>query len=295
MKKCVGATTGLILLMVVALPAYGQIEAASAKIAHFRLAGLLAEAPSEFGMFTLGAEPPASLRSLLERFKKARKDSSVKAVIFTLDTPMMGWAQAEELRDAIAAFRAAEKEVYCHVESLDTQLYYLASAATYLSMVPTSDLHLIGLHGESVYLKGTLDKLNCQADMEHIGEYKSAAETFTRIGPSPEAEEMQNWLFDSLYGQVVKGIAESRRMTEDQIRQRIDEGPYTADTALKAKLIDAVQHRQDFVADVKKRYGPNAEIAVNYKRSKGPDVDLSSPFGIFKLFGDMMGAAQVTA
>ena len=51
------------------LPARGQFgDAESAKIAHFRMAGPLAEAPSEFGLLTFGAEPPSSLKSLLERF-----------------------------------------------------------------------------------------------------------------------------------------------------------------------------------------------------------------------------------
>jgi protease-4 len=159
-------------------------------------------------------------------------------------------------------------------------------------MVPTGDLFLLGLHGESVYLKGLLDKINCQADMEHIGEYKSASETLTRTAPSPEAAEMSNWLFDSLYEEIVKGIAASRQMTEERVREVIDIGAFTAESGLEAKLIDAVEHRQAFLRDVTERYGPTAKIVKHYGRDKGPEIDTSSPFGFFSFFNELMQGVQ---
>ena len=270
---------------------FGGRANAEPKIAHFRLSGPLAEAPSQFGMFNFGGEPALSLKTLLERFRKARTDDSVKAIMLTLDAPTMGWAQVQELRDAINRFRAVDKDVYCHVESMDTKLYYLASSASHLAVVPTGDVFLTGLYSEMLYYKGLLDKLNCRMDMEHIGEYKGAAEPFTRTGPSDEAKEMQNWLLDSLYGQIVKGIAESRRLSEDRVREIIDDGPYTAEGAKAAGLIDAVEHRQRFVDGMRERYGGRIEIARNYGKGKGPEIDFSSPFGLFKFFSEVMQGA----
>ena len=81
--------------------------------------------------------------------------------------------------------------------------YALLCGATRLSVVPTADLWVTGLYGEAPYLRGLLDKLGVKPDFLTCGDYKSAAEMFMRTGPSPEAEEMQNWLLDGIFDTYV--------------------------------------------------------------------------------------------
>ena len=110
----------------------------------------------------------------------------------------IGLAQTEEVRQAMQQLHKAGKEIYAHADSLSMREYTLLCGASRLSVVPTADLWLMGLAGEGVYLRGLLDKLGVTPDYLTCGAYKSAAETFMRTGPSPEADKMQNWLFDGL-------------------------------------------------------------------------------------------------
>jgi len=262
------------------------------QIAHFSIRGPLSEEPA--GMPSLfGGEPPMTLKSLLERFKQARHDNDVVAIVIDLQHAAFGFGQLEEIHAAMQKFAAADKPVYIHADSLSTITYAAATGASSISLVPTGDLWLLGLYGEAPYLGGMLEKLGCVADFEQYEDYKTAAETITRTGPSDQSLEMSKWLLDDLFAGLVKHIAAGRETTEAKVRALIDGGPYNADDALAAGLIDAVQHRQDFVADIHKRYGENVDVVMNYGDDGGmrpPD----DPFAMFSFFMKMLNPSPKT-
>src|SRR4029077_4379627 len=98
--------------------------------------------------------------------------------------------QIEELREVMANVRKAGKDIYVHADSLSMSGYTLATGATRISLVPTADLWVTGLHGEQPYLRGLLDKIGVKPEFLTCGAYKSAAEIFMREAPSPEADKM---------------------------------------------------------------------------------------------------------
>src|SRR5262249_12807837 len=157
--------------------------------------------------FPFGGEQSTALKDLVQRMHKAAEDKNVKAVVITLSDFGAGYAQIEELRQAIARLRSAGKDVYAHSDSLGMGEYGLLCGATQLSVVPTGDLWLTGLSGESLHIRKLLDLIGAKPDFLTCGAYKSAAELFMRESPSKEADEMHNWLFDSLYESSVKQIA----------------------------------------------------------------------------------------
>jgi len=253
------------------------------EIAYFKVKGKLTETPVEMPPL-FSSEPPMSLKSLLERFKEARQDPAVVAVVIDLQEAALGWAQLQEIHTAMRKFAAVDKEIFVHSDSLTTGRYTLATGASHISVVPTGDLWLVGLYGESPYLRGALDKIGCIPDFEQCGDYKSAGEMFMRTGPSKEANDMVNWLLDGLYEDMVKLIADSRTMSTEKVKKLIDNGPYSAEEALEAGLIDSVQHRQDFVADIKKRYGKSVKVVTDY----GKKDDWAVPEDPFAMFAWLM-------
>jgi protease IV len=260
-------------------------------IAVFRLDGPVTEAPSG-EEFLAGLEQKTSLKDLVERMDKAGKDANVKAVVFLVESPTIGLGQREELRQAMAKLRQAGKEVYAHADSLSMGNYALLAGANRLSVVPTADLWVNGIYAETLYLRGLLDKIGVVPDLMTREAYKSAAETFTRKEPSPEADKMYNWLFDGLYDTYVRLIATGRGVDEAKAKAWIDAGPYTAKTAQKAGLVDAVEQRQQFEALLKEKYGDEVVFDKKYGEKKAPELDLSNPFAIFKLLGDAMNEAK---
>ncbi len=261
--------------------------AAESVVAVFSMDGPVVETPmgDDFLFGSIGAE---SLHDLVERLEKARDDKRVKAVALLVGDASLGLAQVEELRRVIDELKSAGKEVYVHADSLSLRSYTLACGASKVSVVPTGDLWIKGLYGESPYLRGLLDKIGVKPDFLTCGAYKSASEIFMRKAPSPEAEAMQNWLMDSIFETNLGLIAAGRRVPADKVRQWIDGGPYTAAKALKAGLIDATEFRQDFVAAIKKKFGADVKLQTRYGKERGPEVDLSSPLGVFKLWADIL-------
>jgi protease-4 len=168
----------------------------------------------------------------------------------------------------------------------------MAAPASKVYLVPTGGVNLIGLHVEQTYLKGLLDKIGVSADIEHMGAYKGAGEPFTRTGPSEEAKEMLDWLLNDLYDQMVQQIAEDRQLEPDQVKQLIDKGPFSAEEAKKAKLVDEVGYPEDFMKTLKDRYGANLDVVHDYGKRELPEIDLSSPFGVFKFFGEIMSKTK---
>jgi protease-4 len=115
---------------------------------------------------------------------------------------------------------------------------------------------------------------------------------FMRTGPSPQADRMMNWLFDGIYEAQVELIANGRKLERWQVRELIDHGPYTAETAKAAGLIDAIEHRQDFEKVLREKYGKDVVFNRKYGQKKPPQIDLGSPFGLMKFMSEMMGGAK---
>ncbi len=256
-----------------------QQIAKKAGIAHIRV-GVLSETPAQVSLF--GPQPGSAqtTRELTSRLEAARKDPSIRAVVVDLNKSTYGLGQLAEIRAEMRKLAAADKEVYVTIDALDTPGYTLASAATHINVTPTGSVSLIGLHSRRAYLKGLLDMVGVHADFIHIGDFKTAAETITRDGPSDAAKVMNDWLYDELYDAMVSMIAEGRSITNDKVRDLIDGGPYLADEALAAGLIDSVEHQQDFVARISGQHGP---IRANYGGGgENPFADMpEDPFGMF--------------
>ncbi|MFQ6048308.1 MAG: signal peptide peptidase SppA [Phycisphaerae bacterium] len=273
--------------------AVGQIPlpTGAKQIAHFRLAGPIEEAPSKLVLF-LGPERPRGLRDLLERFKRARTDANVVAVVLELDQPRLGWAQVQELAEAVERLKAAGKEVYCFLEQATAGSYMVAAGASQINLAPSGTVVFAGLYAQAWYFKGLLDWLGLAADIEQVGDYKAAAEPLTRTQPSEPVKQQLDWLFNDLYEQMVQVLVKQRGLSKKQARAVIDQGWLLAEQAREARLVDTLRFRQDFYKQLKSRYGPGTEIVRNYGARKGPMPDLSSPWAIFKVFDEMIRVAR---
>jgi protease-4 len=118
---------------------------------------------------------------------------------------------------------------------------------------------LNGLRSEATFYKGVLDKLGIEADLYHIGKYKSASEVVTREGMSDAHRESLNSLLDDLYNQMVSGIAEGRGISRSAVMKRIDEGPYTAKEAMDAGLVDELVYADQLGEVAEQTFGAKAE------------------------------------
>ncbi|HTA29245.1 MAG TPA: signal peptide peptidase SppA, partial [Candidatus Cybelea sp.] len=170
--------------------------------------------------------------------------------------------------------------------------YILACGASRIAVVPTGLVMIPGLHASSMHIRGLLDKIGVTPDFLTEGAYKTAAELFMREQPSPEADEMMNWLFDSWYASLKDLIAQGRKTDAAKVQSWVDAGVFTADQAKAEGLIDAVEQHPDFEAMLKEKYGKDVVFDKKYGRQNPLDVDFSSPFAFFKIWSELLSGPE---
>ena len=190
-------------------------------------------------------EPPPTVRSLVESLRKAKVDRRVTSVIVRPAGTAALWGKVQEVRDAIADFRTSRKPIVAYLEQGGEQEYYLATACDKVFLMPTATLDLTGIASYELFLRGTLDKIGAYPDALHVGEYKTAANTFTERTFTPSHREMAESLNKDLYEQLVRGLAAGRRKPEPEVRALIDHGPYLPEDAVRAGLIDDVAYEDE--------------------------------------------------
>ncbi len=217
-----------------------------------------------------------SMAELYPAFRAARADAAVRGIAVYVEGADMGLAKAEELRRQLRGLRAAGKFVECYMDTVGeggngTLDYFLASACDHIQMSPAGNLNLLGMLIDSRFLRGALDKLKIDPDFNHIGEYKSAAETFTETQYTPAAARALNAVLDSLYGQIVDGVAESRRLTPEAVRGAIDAAPYTAVEAKAKGLVDRIGYADEFRDRIRRLAGgrPHLVRLESYDGGRG--------------------------
>jgi len=180
-----------------------------------------------------------TVRGFVDSLRKARRDPRIKTVLLmpaTLQLPY--WGKVQELRDAVLDFRKSGKTVVAFLEYGGDREYYLASAADRVFLLPSSPLDLTGVASYEIFLRGALDKIGAYPDFVHIGDYKSATNQMTEKGFTPAHREMTESLNRDMYEQLVRGIAQSRKKTEQDVRALFDQGPFVPDEALRVGLVD---------------------------------------------------------
>lgn len=262
-------------------------------VAIFDLSGTITDKPAaEDPLF--GSLNVESLHSLLTRIKKAGEDEKVAAVLVFVNDSGLQPAQIEEVREVLRQVKE-KKPVYSHADSVKIGTYLLLSSSSRASVVPIGDVWITGLYMEGLYVRGLLDMIGVQPDFLTCGDYKSAAEMFMRKESSPEANEMNNWLIDSLYSSIVKMIAEDRKVDPKTVESWVDRGIYSAEAAREAGLIDAVEGREELLAFLKKTHGATIRLEKSYGKKTAQDLNLDNPFAVLQLWAKLLNDAKTTS
>jgi protease-4 len=199
--------------------------------------------------------PDQSLTGLVMQFKKAKVDNRIKAILLDIDTSGLGWGKAEELRDAITDFRSSGKPVYAYIEFGLNKEYYIATACDKIIVPPPGELFINGLAADVMFFRGSLDKLGVYPDIYQIGKYKSAGDMFTQKQMTDAHREYINSMLDDLFSHYVNAIAQARHKSADDVRNLIDNAPYSAAQARQAGLIDDSMYHDGVEQQLKKLLG----------------------------------------
>ena len=223
-------------------------------------------ASPELSLEYLRSGLPLTLLDLRNNIKKAAADDRIRALALDCGGLDVGWAKAQEIRWNIEEFKKSGKPVIAFMQVADTVDYLVASAADQVYMAPEGVLDLKGLRAEPTFYKDTLGKLGIDAEIEHIGKYKSAGEPLSRSSMSDAYREVVNSILDEVYGQLLEAVAGSRKTTPDELRRVIDRGPFIADEALANGLVDGLKFEDQFYDEIQQRLELDEIAKIELKR-----------------------------
>jgi len=221
--------------------------------------------------FVFSRKTRTSLQEILEALRRASADPQIVALSLSLGTLESGWARCSDLRRALVSFRRSGKPIYCFLQEGGNQEYYLASACKPLFMPPAAHLNLVGLTAEVFFLRDLMDRFGIRAQLQTVGEYKSAAEMFTRTGMSPPAREQLDLLLNDSYEELCRAL-QDRGFSREEAAAKIDSGPFTAREALAQNLLDGVCHQDEIADRIKKEFGESVRPVSPGKYFKGDGV-----------------------
>ncbi len=188
---------------------------------------------------------PVTVRSVSAALRAAKTDTRITGVLLRPISAPALWGKVHELRDALVDFRSSGKPLVAMLEFAGDREYVLASAASRVVLVPPGQLNLMGLASYQVFLRGTFDMIGAQPDLLHIGDYKTAVNTFTEKGFTPAHREMTESLNHDAFEQLVAVVASARKKSVDDVRAIVDQGPMLPAAALANGLVDDVAYMDE--------------------------------------------------
>ena len=195
---------------------------------------------------------------LLKAINVAAADDRVKALVGKISVSSLGLAQIQDLRQTILNFKKSGKKTYLYAPSFGafgrgTKEYYLASVFDEIAIAPNSEVGITGIGIEVPFFRAVLDKIGIKPEFYSRYEYKTAMNSFTQNKMSlPFKAEMQK-LGDGIFNRMVADIAESRKLSISEVKNLINRAPLSSSEALKAKLVDIIAFKQDYL-DVLQTY-----------------------------------------
>ncbi len=205
-----------------------------------------------------------SMRMLTKAIETASKDKHIVGIYLDGSKTKMsagsGLATLREVRAALQNFRQSGKPIYAYDADLSRKDYYLSSVANTVVLNPLGSIDLNGFSTENIFYKGAFEKYGIGAEVIRVGKYKSAFESFSLKGFSPESRKENQELLTTLWNDFKGTIGSDRNIAATTVQNVADvQGTLPAIEALNKKFIDKVLYPDQVKAELAKLSAPEKE------------------------------------
>lgn len=187
----------------------------------------------------------------------------------------LGYAQLEEIREAVLRVRNRGGKVAVYVEGGSLRSLFLASAADRVVAHPGSSLEVLGIHVQTLYFGELLRRLGAEPEFVRMAEYKAWPERAHGSGPSELVDAQRRMLHTDVWNHVLRMIARERGQDVRIVQGWIDDGPMPPDDALRLGMVDDLAYPDELDAQLEDWLGRRVRIEVprsfrEHERDYGP-------------------------
>ena len=168
--------------------------------------------------------------------KAIEENGRIRALVVDIDSPGGGAGASEYLHNAIARVARRKPVVACIRGMGASGAYMAACGATRIIAVPMALVGSIGVISMRPMLHEALDRIGVRVQVTKSGRLKDMFSSFRE--PTPEEEQKEQALMDSVYARFVDMVAAARRMEPERARELATGELFSADQAKENGLID---------------------------------------------------------
>jgi len=202
-----------------------------------------------------------------EQLKKAREDDHIKALILRINSPGGTVTASDIIYNEIRKFKNEKKVkvVSCMMDLGASGAYFIAMASDKVIAHPTTLTGSIGVIFENLNVEGLFNKLGIKDASIKSGDKKDIGSPFRAI--TEEEKKILQEVNDNLYNRFIDVVDEGRRELDREAVKKLADGRiYSAQQALKEKLIDKIGYLDDAIEIAKEESGIREAKVIMYRR-----------------------------
>lgn len=255
---------------------------------HTKLAVIYATGailPGRSGDSPLAGEVMGS-ETIAEQFRRAREDSSIKAVILRVDSPGGVSFASEAIRRELLLTKRQKPVVVSMSDVAASGGYWIAMSANRIVAQPGTITGSIGIFAGKFNILGLYEKLGLTKDSITTTDNSTIDWPFQNFTPA-QRESIMKYMRD-VYGEFIKGVAEGRHMQVEAV-DKVGQGHvWTGERAKQLGLVDELGGLDTAIGAAKTLAKIPAGEAVTL-------VILPAPKPLFEALRDLFGNASVMA
>lgn len=210
-----------------------------------------------------GGTPGMGSETIAKYFKNARKDKSIKAVIFRVDSGGGSAIASEIIRRELILTKKEKPVVVSMSDVAGSGGYWVSMSANSIIAQPSTLTGSIGVVVGKFNMKGfwedligiTFDKVKKGAQAD----FYSSLQNFT-----PEQKEILNKMMSEIYDEFVINVSKERNISEEEVRKIAKGRVWTGIQALDLKLIDKIGGYSEAIEEAKKlaKIPPEKDVQI---------------------------------
>ncbi|MCG8604353.1 signal peptide peptidase SppA [bacterium] len=222
-------------------------------VLQLTLAGMATEHHPQdaFGRELEGAS--LQMRDIQKSLEMAKHDERIPGIYLKISFASLGWAKAQEIRQALTDFKQSGKFVTAYMETCNEKSYYLATAAEEIYLQPHAYVELNGVAAEIPFYKRMFNKVGIEPQVDNIGKYKSAGDIYKRDSMSPAHREATDALLTDFYDAFLDRVVEERSISRTALDDALNRGLFGSDELLELNLVDDLKYESDVLNLLKEK------------------------------------------
>jgi protease IV len=174
---------------------------------------------------------------MTEAFKKARDDSSIRAVVFRINSPGGSVIASELIRRQVELCASKKPVVISMSEYAASGGYWIATPGAQIFANPGTITGSIGVLGGKFDFSGAAQAIGVNSDAVTRGKNAGMFDPFSGFTPS-QAELFHQQILGDTYQYFLKLVAEGRHLTVTQVNDIAQGRVWIGEQAVQNKLVD---------------------------------------------------------